>query len=208
MTQTPPLPQGWESAFDPLSGRQYYCNRTSGETSWTPPGQTFNLPSHNPNDATTLQTGVKMHTSQQHFTNRIVETKTQSLTQAVNATSTSTSTYGVPSFGIVSSVRTMLEQEMFRNKTNNLELEGLSVGSIADLCNIAKDQDLQSSFAANMNGGDFALCNLNQPEPENFGYYAPIQPQAMPATSQPPQIEAGRVDIRLQQLNRQLGQIE
>lgn len=101
----------------------------------------------------------------------------------------------------------MLEQEKCAGNKNNTELENLSVGSIADLCNIAKDQDSQSSYLANVNGGDFALCNSNQPESENFSYYAPIQPQAMPATSQPPQIEAGRVDIRLQQLNRQLGQI-
>ena len=98
----------------------------------------------------------------------------------------------------------MLEQEKCAGrKTNNLELEGLNVGTIADLCNIAKE----SNFIANVNGGDFAFCNLNKPDSENFDYYAPIQPHAMPLASQPPQIEAGRVDIRLQQLNRQLGQI-
>eukprot|EP00928_Gymnodinium_smaydae_P001076 TRINITY_DN1039_c0_g2_i1.p1 TRINITY_DN1039_c0_g2~~TRINITY_DN1039_c0_g2_i1.p1 ORF type:complete len:274 (+),score=49.29 TRINITY_DN1039_c0_g2_i1:156-977(+) len=31
------LPQGWEAALDPASGRTYYCNRSTGETSWTPP---------------------------------------------------------------------------------------------------------------------------------------------------------------------------
>lgn len=31
------LPPGWEQAVDPGSGRTYYCNRSTGETSWTPP---------------------------------------------------------------------------------------------------------------------------------------------------------------------------
>lgn len=33
----PPLPQGWEQVMDPQSGRPYFCNRATGETSWTPP---------------------------------------------------------------------------------------------------------------------------------------------------------------------------
>lgn len=33
------LPAGWESASDPASGKTYYFNRASGQTSWTPPPQ-------------------------------------------------------------------------------------------------------------------------------------------------------------------------
>merc|ERR1712151_718598 len=33
----PLLPPGWEQATDPASGRPYYANRSTGETSWTPP---------------------------------------------------------------------------------------------------------------------------------------------------------------------------
>merc|ERR1719379_1781726 len=33
----PSLPPGWEQATDPASGRPYFCNRATGETSWTPP---------------------------------------------------------------------------------------------------------------------------------------------------------------------------
>ncbi|CAK0814756.1 unnamed protein product [Prorocentrum cordatum] len=33
----PPLPPGWEQANDPASGRPYFCNRSTGESSWTPP---------------------------------------------------------------------------------------------------------------------------------------------------------------------------
>lgn len=31
------LPLGWEAALDPNTGRYYYCNRTTGQTQWTPP---------------------------------------------------------------------------------------------------------------------------------------------------------------------------
>jgi len=34
---TPPLPLGWEQAKDPTSGKAYFCNRTTGESSWTTP---------------------------------------------------------------------------------------------------------------------------------------------------------------------------
>ena len=35
--QTPPLPPGWELATDPASGRTYYADPETGESSWTPP---------------------------------------------------------------------------------------------------------------------------------------------------------------------------
>eukprot|EP00928_Gymnodinium_smaydae_P003889 TRINITY_DN11375_c0_g2_i1.p1 TRINITY_DN11375_c0_g2~~TRINITY_DN11375_c0_g2_i1.p1 ORF type:complete len:273 (-),score=32.37 TRINITY_DN11375_c0_g2_i1:148-966(-) len=31
------LPLGWEAVHDAASGRMYYCNRATGESSWTPP---------------------------------------------------------------------------------------------------------------------------------------------------------------------------
>merc|ERR1740121_3533485 len=33
----PPLPPGWEQVTDPTSGKPYFCNRSTGVTSWTPP---------------------------------------------------------------------------------------------------------------------------------------------------------------------------
>mmetsp|Transcript_86240 Transcript_86240/g.136116 ORF Transcript_86240/g.136116 Transcript_86240/m.136116 type:complete len:214 (+) Transcript_86240:68-709(+) len=33
----PPLPIGWEQVLDPATGKYYYCNRATAETSWTPP---------------------------------------------------------------------------------------------------------------------------------------------------------------------------
>merc|ERR1712066_1166706 len=31
------LPPGWEQVTDPATQRPYYCNRATGESSWTPP---------------------------------------------------------------------------------------------------------------------------------------------------------------------------
>merc|ERR1712194_370169 len=45
----PGLPQGWEQITDPASGRPYFCNRATGETSWTPPaGAPAPAPGHAP----------------------------------------------------------------------------------------------------------------------------------------------------------------
>jgi len=33
----PSLPPGWEQLADPATGRPYFCNRSTGESSWTPP---------------------------------------------------------------------------------------------------------------------------------------------------------------------------
>lgn len=33
----PALPLGWEQVADPATGKPYYCNRATGESSWTPP---------------------------------------------------------------------------------------------------------------------------------------------------------------------------
>lgn len=33
----PGLPPGWEQVTDPASGRPYFCNRATGQTSWEPP---------------------------------------------------------------------------------------------------------------------------------------------------------------------------
>jgi len=38
------LPPGWEQALDPASGKVYYANRSTGETSWTPPPMPLVMP--------------------------------------------------------------------------------------------------------------------------------------------------------------------
>lgn len=95
-----------------------------------------------------------------------------------------------------------------------LELEGLTAGSIADLCNIS-----QEIKAGNVDGGDFAE-NSDAAGSNNGGqggggsqdeevshYYSPLQPFSLPVPSLPPHIEPGRVDIRLHALHSKLGKI-
>jgi len=37
MPMAQPLPIGWEQVADPTTGKPYYCNRATGESSWTVP---------------------------------------------------------------------------------------------------------------------------------------------------------------------------
>lgn len=112
---------------------------------------------------------------------------------------------------LVPSIRAMIDTE-YTNKTNGgpiskLELEGLSAGAIADLCNVSKEMK-----AKIVDGGDFAegsgtVRKQHEEEEDVDQYYAPLQPFALPVVCHPPRIEAGRVDIRLHALHSKLGKI-
>lgn len=88
-----------------------------------------------------------------------------------------------------------------------LELEGLTAGAIADLCNVSREIK-----SRNVDGGDFAGLNSEliggSAQDEDAGhYYVPLQPFSLPVSSVPPHIEPGRVDIRLHALHTKLGNI-
>lgn len=113
---------------------------------------------------------------------------------------------------LVPSVRAMIDEE-YTQKSNGtalpkLELEGLTAGVIADLCNVSRDLK-----ASAINGGDFSELAPNVvkggdgQDDEGDQYYKPLQPFALPVPSQPPHIEPGRVDIRLHALHSKLGKI-
>jgi len=115
---------------------------------------------------------------------------------------------------LVSSIRAMINEEYTQKQINQqqhtsssipkLELEGLTAGVIADLCNASRE--LKSR---NADGGDFAEeSNVKQGEDdEEDQYYAPLQPFDLPISSIPPHIEQGRLDIRLHTLHTKLGKI-
>jgi len=116
---------------------------------------------------------------------------------------------------LVSSIRAMIKEEYTQKQINQqqhtsssipkLELEGLTAGVIADLCNTSRE--LKSR---NADGGDFAEeSNVKQGEDEEEvdQYYAPLQPFDLPISSIPPHIEQGRLDIRLHTLHTKLGKI-
>lgn len=99
----------------------------------------------------------------------------------------------------------MITKEMSKNPAPKLELEGLTAGTIADLCNITNEFRAKTT---NIDKGDFAddvqppaaMEDVNQ-------YYMPLEPFTLPAPSRPPHIEAGRVDIRLHALYSKLNRI-
>ena len=114
---------------------------------------------------------------------------------------------------LVSSVRAMLEgagrAAASGEPVPRLELEGLTAGAIADLCNVSSE-----IAGKNVDGGDFAEGNADNATPggetaqeEETIHYAPLQPFTLPLSSLPPHIEPGRVDIRLHALHAKLAKI-
>lgn len=118
---------------------------------------------------------------------------------------------------LVLSVRAMINAENMQKLNEGvlylppkLELEGLSAGAIADLCNITKELK-----ARNVDGGDFANgCSIvkhtDEEEDNNdevFQPYTPLRPFELPVSSVPPRIEEARLEIRLQALHRALNKI-
>lgn len=115
---------------------------------------------------------------------------------------------------LVPSVRAMIDAENTQKITQQvlyippkLELEGLTAGAIADLCNVSRDLK-----ARNVDGGDFAgggpIGKREGGEDEEADQcYTPLRPFSLPVSSIPPHIEPGRVDIRLHALHRELGKI-
>ncbi|KAL7526842.1 hypothetical protein ACHAXR_001675 [Thalassiosira sp. AJA248-18] len=116
---------------------------------------------------------------------------------------------------LVPSVRAMIDAEYTHRSKGapvpSLELEGLSAGAIADLCNVSREFK-----SRNIDGGDFAGAlegsNIGKqgggaPDDEVDQYYSPLQPFFLPVSSNPPHIEPGRVDIRLHALHSKLAKI-
>lgn len=274
----PPLPPGWEQAHDPATGRPYYANRSTGETSWEPPPyfppppppppagilhppppeqqysqqfshQTQVMHSLQPvmaqpiaqaaahpaypssNIMPSARTGIPENdaTYPHHYPPNQIQEPSHSYVQSIPASNpiqhvvetqsnhpsglgpSTATTSGL----LVSSVRAMIDaehsqRENQQGKTPMLELEGLTAGCIADLCNVTKEIK-----SRNVDGGDFAGDdNDNQQRGKQGGdeddgeqYYAPLQPFTLPLTSVPPHIEPGRVDIRLHALHSKLARI-
>lgn len=121
-------------------------------------------------------------------------------------TATTATTLGM----FVPSVRAMINEEYTQKllqqaSTPKLEVEGLTAGAIADLCNVSRE--LKSR---NVDGGDFAGDSNHEKQVgggEVDQCYTPLQPFSLPVSSVPPHIEPGRVDIRLHALHSKLGKI-
>ena len=107
---------------------------------------------------------------------------------------------------LVPSVRSMITAEVNKRPFPKLELEGLTAGAIADLCNITTEFKAKT---VHIDKGDFADDGQTQSaitEDVNQ-YYMPLEPFNLPVASRPQHIESGRVDIRLHALYSKLNRI-
>ena len=129
-----PLPPGWEEARDPSSGRIYFANRSTGETSWVRPAltssQNINIAStgsiHAPSVSTFMQYGQSIPGNSFQFKN------------IHNPLFSSNSILPVPSvLGMLQE-----EQQMITTPSNvKLELDKLTGGKLSDLHNISLQQN-------------------------------------------------------------------
>jgi len=119
---------------------------------------------------------------------------------------------------LIPSIRAIIDKEQAQQKVSirQIELEGVSAGTIADLCNISREW---RSRNVRIDGGDFAeeqnasasilgkneidRSTIDNDEASTY-YYTPLQPFSLPLQSRPPNIEPGRVDIRMHSLYSKL----
>lgn len=226
----------WTQAVDPVSGRVYYFNQSTGATSWTPPAVHFPPPpihfpppppSPSQHGATvigqaaahdTIPPTVPLHHQyQQHQQQTHPLNATQNTNNAAQYPSVTykldSSTATTPGL-LVPSVRAIIEKEQTQKSSiRKIELEGVSAGAVADLCNVSIEF---RSRNLNIDGGDFAQqdtstqhaqhveLNSNANDEAANHYYMPLQPFSLPLQSRPPHVEPGRVDIRLHALYKKL----
>ncbi len=221
----------WAQAIDPVSGRAYYFNQSTGETSWSPPVHLPPPPHH--------FSPPPQHDAQHQHHHRIVigqsavhsatptaaplqyqqeqeqqQQQTQQLTASQNANNaalyssvtnqldpTTATTPGL----LVPTIRTIIDKEQVQTTSiPKIELEGVSAGTIADLCNVSREW---RSRNLHVDGGDFATNEAPRTDANNEAtnhYYKPLQPFSLPLQSRPPHVEPGRVDIRMHALYSKL----
>jgi hypothetical protein len=220
----------WVQAIDPVSGQVYYANCSTGETSWFPPpppphdvaAQQQNhhnnvvigqAAAHNniPPTAQLQQQHSQPLTTQQN-TNEAFLNSSNSVTYQLDPSTATTPGLLLPS------IRAIIDKEQAQKMSigRKIELEGVSAGTIADLCNVSREW---RSRNVRIDGGDFAeeqnastpqhgqneneSSNIENEEAANY-YYMPLQPFSLPLQSRPPHIEPGRVDIRMHALYSKL----
>ena len=212
----------WEQAIDPVSGQCYYANRSTGETSWTPPPHFFPPPppipppppQHQQHQGIIGQTISPAITQAAQAQPLNLQHNNTSLHSTSNGNNTATynldsSTATTPSL-LVPSIRAIIDKEhnTQKERKRKIELEGVSAGTIADLCNISMEW---RSRNVHIDGGDFSSTDQNDAtstsdEAANH-YYKPLQPFSLPLQSRPPHIEEGRIGIRIHSLYSKLGRI-
>jgi hypothetical protein len=171
----PSLPPGWVMTTDPVSGRVYYANPTTGETTWEPPAPVLPPPP-----------GVFLTPPPPPPNSHIASEKPQMMTlQPPPPPHTMGPSVLIPSVRSLLDYEYTVRQQQSSESTvaRKMELDRMSAGIIADLCNVTKDTD-----------------------DDHFVPYTPLQPYELPVGARAPHIEPGRVDIRLMALYDKLSQ--
>jgi WW domain len=190
-SSTPPLPPGWTLAVDPSSGRTYYANATTGESSWVPPSWPPPAP-HTPRFVPPPQSPIapplqqqwntEGHQNQPFEVSRHVSTTTPGTQVSIAASVAALASSGL----LVPAARAVVDYNSNSSEEERklLELHGLSAGQLADLCAIQREELAEK-------GADFKP-------------YTPIAPYALSNTAKRPPMEPGRLEIRIHSLYTQL----
>ena len=174
----PTLPPGWVAIVDPSTGRTYYGNPLTGDTSWEvpslpppPPDSTFSAPPP--------PTQPQLPQAQP----QLVSAPASIGTQLMHSPAAALHLPPVAMNYLVPQVRSMMDAEQSATATNQssstpppLELADLTAGAVADLINVAREQALAAG--------------------EELVAYDPIEPYKLPVLAKPPHIEPGRLEIR------------
>lgn len=217
------LPPGWMSVIDPISGKTYYANPSTGQTSWDPPklpppppppSQPLQLPpplsTVNPNVSINLQGLASVQNSS-------LGANTAATTGNENNITTHIST--LQANGIfLPAVRAIIQSSQDTNElnnpntnsNNNIEFPELSTGIIADMAQVQANYREQQ-YHQQQQSSALEDENANQENIENEKkkrYYEPLKPMELPIASRVPHIEPGRVDIRIMSLMDALKRIE
>ncbi|KAL7520423.1 hypothetical protein ACHAWX_005148 [Stephanocyclus meneghinianus] len=256
------------SLYRTASGRHYFANRSTGETSWEPPlpppppPPYFAPPPPVPLPPTAPSNPGMMQQVQNHqclnpvFPAPFVHHTSMPMGHAphfpppqpiqpihtLNPTSEPIIPPVAPTTGkvgyhlnaststtpglLVPSIRAMIQAEHAQTSSSSgngaplpkIELEGLTAGAIADLCNITTEfragtvridkGDFAEEGDASSAGNHDSHAVAEGPKAEDVNqYYVPLRPLELPVASRPPHIEAGRVDIRLHSLYSKLNRI-
>lgn len=185
------MPSGWLAVTDPNSGRTYYANQVTGETSWDAPCPPSSQ-THPVLVPSMIAGTVPTEHSTAYGSTSLKETENNQCAPLRSAIATTTpftaANMNVSHSSCVAAARSMVKNDASPNP--GLELHSLSVGRIADLYYLQQQQQEAS----------------NEDDSTNEAYL-PLQPFSLDSQSIRPAQEQGRIEVRLRALYDQLQRI-
>lgn len=213
------LPPGWITATDPVSGRIYYANPSTGQTSWEPPmppvavpAPQIMLPPPPPKN-----NGMNMHISNNSHCNNAPGSN---LGQPSYTPMSVQSTLSLNAAHLlIPSTRAMINKVLSQNQARKAQVDS---SSTPDNSNNEQKEDITNTTAEfHMTAGKIAdlshiqtnyrheiMHHMEKQDIDAKYTYEPLKPFSLPVISAVPHVEGGRVDIRLMTLMETLGKIE